>query len=457
MNYRILLVDDDIENLKCNKRLLATAGYSVITASSAREAIEIFSKSRSDFALVLMDHHMPGMNGDEAIQAIKNLEPNQQVVVFSMDDTREVMRANFLSGASDFLDKNADNQILLAAVAGYCLKYEEIYRTIRIGNIEPNERIKAIREAGMIGRSDQLYDLCKQTKRIAQSHAAVLINGESGTGKELVAQAIHKMSKRSNAPFVAINIAAESAALLDSTLFGHKKGAFTGATIDHPGKFKQADGGTLFLDEIGDMNIDLQVKLLRVLQEKKINPVGSTREVAIDVRLVCATHKNIEKLVEQGLFREDLYYRINTMIIRTAPLRERTEDIEPLIAQFTAEICQQNGFRKVFNYRCLEIFAQQPWRGNVRELRSVVERHLVDSEVREIGPENLSPNLFTSKLVNSPQTMEEIDLHITGVKRELIRKTLVSSTTKAEAARKLSVAPNRLHYFLEKLGLMDVI
>jgi transcriptional regulator with PAS, ATPase and Fis domain len=207
------------------------------------------------------------------------------------------------------------------------------------------------------------------------------------------------------------------------------------------------------------MSLDLQVKLLRVLQEKVVTPVGGTREIPVDVRIVAATHKNLEKLVELGLFREDLYYRINTMLMRTAPLRERTEDIEPLVAEFSDEICTQNKFRKLLNRSCLEVFEKLPWRGNVRELRSVVENILVNSDVREIGAEHLeSFNLNgISAATKTPTTLDEIDLHIQNVKRELIKRTLLKSPSKAEAARTLKVAPNRLHYFLDKWGLTDLI
>ncbi|CAN5419641.1 sigma-54 dependent transcriptional regulator [soil metagenome] len=459
MSFRILLVDDDAENLVLNRRLLTGAGYKVAVAESGASAIEIFSKARNDFALIMMDHHMPGMSGDEAVRRIKQIDPNQQIVTFSLDDSREVMKTSFKAGSIDFLDKNSDNETLLASIEGYCANYEKYLRTIRTDTVSGDERAKTIRETGMIGKSESLFELCKRIQRVAPTSASVLILGESGTGKELVAQAIHKHSQRNQGAFVAVNIAAESSTLLDSILFGHKRGAFTGALADHPGKFKQADGGTLFLDEIGDMSLDLQVKLLRVLQEKVITPVGGTREMPIDVRIVAATHKNLEKLVELGLFREDLYYRINTMLMRTAPLRERTEDIEPLVAEFSDQVCSQNKFRKLLNRSCLDVFEKLPWRGNVRELRSVVENILVNAEVREIGAEHLeSFNLHgISTAIKAPTTLEEIDDHIQNLKRDLIKKTLLKSQSKAEAARTLKVAPNRLHYFLDKWGLTDLI
>lgn len=458
MSYRILLVDDDVENLSINRRLLTGAGYNVVVAKSGSEAIEAFGKARSDFALVLMDHHMPEMNGDEAVRAIKAIDPNQQIVTFSMDDTREVMKSSFKAGVVDFIDKNSDNETLLAAIAQYCEHYEKNLRTIRGAPTSLSEREETIHETGMIGRSQQLFDLCKRIQKAAPTTASVLVLGESGTGKELVAQAIHKMSSRSKAPFVAINIAAEPATLLDSILFGHKRGAFSGAINDHPGRFKQADGGTLFLDEIGDMSLDLQVKLLRVLQERVVVPVGGTKDVPVDVRIVAATHRDLPKMVEQGLFREDLFYRINTMILKTSPLRDRTEDIEPLVSVFTEQICKQNGFRKCFNMSALQVFEQLPWKGNIRELRSVVESFLVDSDSREVSSEKVLALLGTSVVQKEqPKTLEEIDTHLEEVKRDLMKSTLLSSKSKAEAARKLNIAPNRLQYFLDKWNLRDII
>lgn len=455
MSYRILLVDDDETNLVFTKRLLTSNGYSVITATSADEALGILARAKNDFALVLLDHHMPNKTADVAIKEIKQQNPNQQVVVFSMDDTRETMREDFKAGACDFLYKNADNETLLRAIADYCAKYESDYRTICADDFSKDERSAFIRQTGMIGCSSKLFELSQKIRRVAKSQATVLINGESGTGKELVARAIHSQSPRADKPFVALNIAAVSATLLDSLLFGHKRGAFTGAVADHPGKFKQADGGTLFLDEIGDLNPELQVKLLRVLQERSITPVGSTKDVSVDVRIVTATHKDLNSLVDQGAFREDLLYRINTVKIETLPLRDRPDDIEPLVAFFSEEICRENGFQKSFNRRCLDILKKQAWRGNVRELRSFVERHLIESEAREILPEHLSIQVDETKETSAPITMQEIDEHVENVKREFIRKALTETSSKAEAARRLRVAPNRLHYFLEKLGLRN--
>ncbi len=454
MSHKLLIVDDDKENREIIKALLAQAGYQVTVACDGADAIRIVKNAKKDFALILMDYHMPGMTGAQTVEEIIKFKPNQQILAFSMDDTRQVMRETFRSGVVDFLDKNAENDVLLSSIAEFCEEYDRLYRAIDKAELEHDEKEKFILEFGMIGRSDQLVDLCKQVKKIGPSHATTLIVGESGTGKELVAQALHDMSERKNGPYVTLNIAAEPENLLDSSLFGHKKGSFTGAAQDQRGKFHLADGGTIFLDEIGDLPLDLQVKLLRVLQEKEINPIGSNRSISIDVRIIAATHKNLEKMVAEGTFREDLYYRLNSIIIETTPLRERPADIESLVAFFTEEICKENKFFKRFQKRCLEVFKAHHWQGNIRELRSVVERHLVKSETDLIQASELDVYLTEKSSQANPVTMEEIDEHTEGIKRQMVIKTINDSGSRAEASRRLGIAQNRLHYFLAKWGVV---
>jgi len=452
MSYKILIVDDDVENLNINKQLLTLAGYQVATATCGDDAIKSVKNARIDYALILMDYHMPKMSGVETIAEIKKIKPNQQILAFSMDDTREVMRENFKAGAIDFLDKNSENDVLLSTVASYCEKYEQLFRAIEFSNNATTEKENAIKELGMIGSSDKLFDLTKQIKKISPTQATILIQGESGSGKELVASAIHKSSLRSKGPYVAFNVGAESPTLLDSSLFGHKKGSFTGAIADQAGKFRLAHGGTIFLDEIADLSLELQVKLLRVLQEKEISPVGSIKPTAVDVRIIAASHKDLKKMVAEGKFREDLYYRLNNITITTTPLRERPEDIEPLVAYFTEEVCKENNFTKHFQKRCLEIFRQYHWQGNVRELRAVVESHLIRSDKNIINPEDLSANLF-EKSISGPVTLEQIDEHVEHIKKNLVVDIMKSAKSKAEASRKLGIPQNRLSYFIEKWGL----
>lgn len=453
MMHKLLLVDDDAANLAANKRLLVAAGYQVSLANSGDEALKTIKNARKDFALVLMDYHMPGMTGAEAVAEIKKIRPDQQIVAFSMDDTREVTLENFRAGVVDFLDKNSDNEILLSTIAGYCEKFDQNFRTLDRDDLDPNETSKFIAETGMIGRSDKLFELAKQIRKVGPTQATTLILGESGTGKELVAKALHQASERAKGPFVAVNIAAESASLLDSSLFGHRKGAFTGAVQDQPGKFQLANKGTLFLDEIGDMNLDLQVKLLRVLQEREVLPLGATRPIAVDVRIVAATHKNLQKMVEAGTFREDLYYRLSSVILSTTPLRERPDDIEPLLVHFTDQICKENGLTRAFHRRCLDVLREYHWKGNVRELRSVVESHLIASESGMVRVEELDARLYQKYQSDLPATLEEFDDHLDGLKRQFVIDVLKNTPSRAEAARKLDVAPNRLHYFISKWGL----
>lgn len=452
MAYKLLLVDDDKENLAVNKALLMAAGYQISTAISGDEALEKVTRAKKDFALILMVYHMPGMSGAEAVSKIREIRSNQQILAFSLDDTREVMRETFKAGVVDFLDKNSENEVLLSTVASYCAKYEQLFRPIDSEELAPDEKEKFIGETGMIGRSDNTYELCRQIRKIAPTQATTLVLGESGTGKELVAQALHKFSDRAKGPFIAINIAAEPASLLDSTLFGHRRGAFTGAIDEQMGKFRLANKGTIFLDEIGDMTLDLQVKLLRVLQEREVSPVGGNRPIPIDVRIIAATHKDLRKMVANGTFREDLYYRLSSVIISTTPLRERPEDIEPMMAHFTAEICKENGFSRFFHRRCLEVLHKYPWKGNVRELRSVVERHLVRSDADAIRPEDLDAALYEDHQSPMPVTMKEIDSHVENVKKGLVAEVLKVGSP-AEAARRLGISQNHLSYFMDKWGL----
>jgi DNA-binding NtrC family response regulator len=453
MSYKILLVDDDRENLNANSALLAAHGYAVTCVESGGEAIKVIKNAKRDFALVLMDYHMPGMSGAEAVIAIKSFKPSQQILAFSLDDTRETMRETFKAGVLDFLDKNSDNDVMLAKVKECCADFEENLRQIEAAEPSSDAKATLLKDLGMIGQSKALFELASQILKVAPTQATTLILGESGTGKELVAKALHHKSDRSKAPFVAINIAAEPINLIDSSLFGHRKGSFTGAMQDQAGKFQLAHRGTLFLDEIGDMSLDTQVKLLRVLQEREIHPVGSLRPVPVDVRIVAATHKDLKKMVSEGTFREDLYYRISSVVLSTTPLRERVVDIEPLVAHFVQEVCRENKIARSFTRNCLEVFSKYSWRGNVRELRSVVESHLVRGEGPVINADQLDSKLSIIDTGARLVTMDEIDSHLDGVKRNLVEKTINESSSRAEASRRLGIPANRLHYFINKWSL----
>lgn len=452
MKFKLLLVDDDLENLKITKRWLESSGYEVATADCGKKGIQKIQNAKKDFALVLMDYLLPDMTGAEAIKAIKMIKPDQQIIGYSIDDTKLVLKETLQAGAVDFIDKNSDPDHLLSAIEERCAKFQTLYRCIEPTDLN-NERAKMILGAGMVGVSDALYHLTLEIEKVAPTSATVLIFGESGTGKELVAQALHNFSNNSQGPFIAINIAATPANLIDSALFGHKKGAFTDASQDREGLFQAADGGTIFLDEIGDLSLNLQVRLLRVLQEREVTPVGSNRPIKVNTRIVSATNKNLIEMVRNGLFREDLYYRLCPVVLETTPLRNRVDDIEPLIAHFTEVVCRRNRINKRFHTRCLEVLKRYLWRGNVRELSAVVERHLIRSDLSTIGVDQLEPYLFKTNTNELIQTMAEFDTHLDQQKKAFVTKVLEQSKTKADAARALKIAPNQLHYYLLKYGI----
>ena len=305
----------------------------------------------------------------------------------------------------------------------------------------------------MVGQSEALAQTAEVIQKVApSSDTSVLIRGESGTGKELVARAIHNLSSRSSGQFVAINCGAIPRELLESELFGHMKGAFTGAISDKTGKIALANRGTLFLDEIGDMPMELQVKLLRVLQEREITPVGGKIPQKINIRIVSATHRNIEDLVAKGLFREDLMYRIKVVDIEVPPLRTRPDDIEPLVAHFTERFNKKNSSKKYFQRRTLDVLKRYSWPGNVRELEAVVEKHLVVSNESMIRPDNLDLRLYEA----SPSIARGLTFsQFRNLKRDdelnFLENTIQEAGgNKAEAARRLQITSNHLQHLLKQ-------
>jgi two-component system, NtrC family, response regulator GlrR len=380
MTQHILVVDDDADILKLLELRLSASGYQVTKAHSAQEALTLFNMKPA--ALVISDLRMPGMDGFALFEAIHQLDPTVPFILLTAHGSiPEAVRAT-QHGVYSFLTKPFDSKDLLQQVAN-ALKittsnFNQLY--------DDNESWRAT----IISSSQQMQSLLAQAKLVAASDASVLIQGESGTGKELFAKAIHQASLRCERPFVAINCAALPEALLESELFGHSKGAFTGALRDHQGLIQNANGGTLFLDEIGDMPLAIQAKLLRALQERVIRPVGSTNHVAIDVRVICATHKNLIEEMQKNQFREDLYYRINVVSLEIPSLAARHEDIPLLANYFLANLCKKyhkkiNGFAP----EALEIMLAAPWPGNVRQLQNIIEQVLVLS----------TTPIITSKLV----------------------------------------------------------
>lgn len=448
--YKILIVDDDAKNLKATQTFLKASGFDVETTMSPDDAIDLVKTD--EFALALLDYQMPQMMGDALAALILRENPNQQIAMYSCDLSRDAVKNSMKAGAVDFIEKTLPPTELLNLVKSYCNRYEAIFRTIRPSQSKSESR-QLIESIGMVGQSEALAQTAEVIQKVApSSDTSVLIRGESGTGKELVARAIHNLSSRSSGQFVAINCGAIPRELLESELFGHMKGAFTGAISDKTGKIALANRGTLFLDEIGDMPMELQVKLLRVLQEREITPVGGKIPQKINIRIVSATHRNIEDLVTKGLFREDLMYRIKVVDIEVPPLRTRPDDIEPLVAHFTERFNRKNSSKKYFQRRTLDVLKRYSWPGNVRELEAVVEKHLVVSNESMIRPDDLDLRLYES----SPSIARGLTFsQFRNLKRDDELNFLENSIqeaggNKAEAARRLQITANHLQHLLKQ-------
>lgn len=380
MNNHILIVDDDADILKLLEMRLTASGYHVSAANSAYEAISLFNLNPA--ALVISDLRMPEMDGFSLFDAIHQLDSTVPFILLTAHGSIPEAVYATQQGVFSFLTKPFDSKVLLQQVATALKLSTSDNKFTPLDN-------ESWRSAIICG-SQQMQSLLSQAKLVAESDASVLIQGESGTGKELLAQAIHLASPRHEKTFVAINCAALPEALLESELFGHSKGAFTGALRDHQGLIQNAQGGTLFLDEIGDMPLAIQAKLLRALQERVVRPVGSTNDIAIDVRVICATHKNLIEEMQANRFREDLYYRINVVSLEIPPLQARREDI-PLLASYFMEKLSKKHQRNIngFAPEALELILTAPWPGNVRQLQNIIEQVVVLS----------TTPIITSKLV----------------------------------------------------------
>ena len=364
----LLIVDDEANTLASLSRAFRLAGYEATVCDSAVRALELV-KAQS-FDMILSDVVMPEKDGLSLLEDLKNMElPTPVVMISGQAHIEMAVRATRL-GAVDFLEKPLSTEKLLLTV-------ENVLRLKRL--TEENEQLLGrLGKHEMVWAGEAMGRVMAQIDRVAASETRVCILGETGTGKELVARTLHQRSPRHAGPFVTLNCAAVPAELIESELFGHEKGAFTGAGARHAGKFEQAQRGTLFLDEIGDMPLPMQAKLLRVLEEGEIERVGGDRPIAVDVRIVVATHRNLEELIRQEKFREDLYHRIYVFPLLLPPLRERREDIPALIDHFSRQVAAQNGWKPMpFSSEAIEELKRYPWRGNVRELRNVVERLLL--------------------------------------------------------------------------------
>lgn len=371
MARTILVVDDEVSILRSVEGILSDEGFEVVIAESGTEALEKIDQLIPD--LVLLDIWMPGMDGIETLVKIKETYPYLQVVIMSGHGTIETAVKATKLGAYDFVEKPLSMEKLLHSV-GKAMDYYQLEEEISLLRQKHKEKSK------LTGHSELIHRLKEQIRIVAPTNAWVLISGENGTGKELVAHFIHRLSQRSDKPMVEVNCAAIPEDLIESELFGHEKGAFTGAATMRKGKFDLAHEGTIFLDEIGDMSLKAQSKTLRILQEQKFERVGGTRTIEVDVRVIAATNKDLEAEIEKGTFRDDLYFRLNVIPIKVPPLRERAEDIPELVEEFLEEFSMSTNIdAKRMSGSALELLKKYPWPGNVRELRNLVERLMIMS------------------------------------------------------------------------------
>ncbi len=386
-NEKVLIVDDDESVRWVLKKSLEKEG---LTAVLAQDAAEAFARlNEGGIALVLMDIRMPGMSGFEALDKIQKDGKGVSVIIMTAQATMQNAIEAMRRGAFDYITKpfDLDEVNLLVQKA---LDVRRLSQEVTALRAEVREKY----EGGLVGNTPAMREIYKTIGRVAESDATVLVHGESGTGKELVARAIHYHSKRAGRPFVAVNSAAIPSELLESELFGHEKGAFTGAVVRKIGKFEAASGGTMFLDEIGDMSLPLQGKLLRVLQEREFERVGGTESIRTDVRVIAATHQNLEKAVREKRFREDLFYRLNVIQLNIPPLRKRKDDITPLAEYFMQKHQPGQGKPRVLTPETLKVLRAYDWPGNVRELENAIQRAITLSQGNKIFPDSLPPQIF---------------------------------------------------------------
>jgi len=441
----ILVVDDDQVHRYMLCSMLAEWGYRTVEADDGVTAVAAVENNSYD--AVLMDIRMARMDGLEAFSRIQGIAPALPVILMTAYSTVESAVETIQQGAHDYLTKPLDFDRLHLALERAVDHHLVVSKKQQIKKDKPDL------ETRIIGSSPPMVDLLEMISYVAPTEATVLISGESGTGKELVAEALHLNSERKNGPFIKVNCAALAESLLESELFGHEKGAFTGAETRREGKFVQADEGTLFLDEIGETSKAMQVKLLRVLQEHELQRVGGEETVNVDVRIIAATNRDLEAEVENNNFREDLYYRLNVVMVVVPPLRERGEDIRELVTYFAGKFAEKN--RRDFDgitSECMDLLSRYPWPGNVRELENAIERGIILMRGTELTERSL-PLPIQKKMEGlraSPDTQPE---SLFEAEKQLILKTLdTTSGNKSEASRRLGITRKTL---LNKLNKYD--
>lgn len=453
MSTQILVIDDEKNYLLILQTILEEQGYAVTALNDPEMAMGYLDESEVD--VVITDMKMPGLSGQDILEHVRKNYPHIPVLIMtaygSIDGAVEAMKC----GAFDYISKPFSNDELILSLKKAVLlsRSEQEIRLLKQTLAEQNGPHK------LVGRSRQVRDVLQLVAKVAPSRSTVLITGESGTGKELVAKAIHYSSPRKEGPFISINCMSFNPGVLESEIFGHEKGSFTGASAMKKGRFELADQGTLFLDEVGELSADLQVKLLRVLQEKSFERVGGSKSINVDIRLVAATNKDLSEAVKRGEFREDLYYRLNVVNIHMPPLRERREDIPVLVAHFMDKLADSSKSPKRFAPEALEYLSAYEWPGNVRQLENVVERCLVLSAGDIIGVDDLPSEIkdeeaqFKSAVDLLPIRLE-LSSTLEKIEAALIRRALVKSNfVQVKAAELLNISKSLLQYKLKKYNI----
>ena len=450
-NYSILIVDDEDAQRSILKGYLEKKGYKIFSASSGTEGINAVQNNLID--IVLSDFKMPDKTGLEVLEAVKKINPEISFVILTAYGTIENAVKAMRLGAFDYISKPVDLDELDLMIERI-IEHKNLKSEIQILKNQLKEKFKI---DSFISHSPKMEDILSLAVRAADSKATILVTGESGTGKEVLAKSIHYVSPRKEKPFVAVNIPALPETLLESELFGHEKGAFTGADKAKKGRFELADGGTIFLDEIGDIPINLQVKLLRVLQEHQIERVGSSENIDIDVRIIAATHQNLEQKIKEGTFREDLFYRLNIVSLNIPPLRERKEDILPLIEHFIEKYAKENNRNKLsLSKEAIDSLVKYNLPGNVRELENVIERAVVlcrseaitlndlPNVVKGFKAENEIPQIQSGNLIEQVEELE----------KKLIFDALSNANgNQSQAGRMLGLTERNLRYKMQKYGI----
>ena len=453
----ILIVDDEQSYRQLLSLVFEGDGHTIRTASNGREALTLLQNEPAD--VVISDVRMPDMDGIEMLSSVRESQPDLGVVLMTAFASVETAREAFKLGADDFIQKPFDVEELKLIVKKTLEKQ---------ALIDENRAFRrAQRERGsvknIVGNSAKMHAIFQMIETVAEVQSTVLITGESGTGKELVARAIHDLSARAEKPFISINCGAFTETLLESELFGYVKGSFTGANTNRKGLFEAANRGTIFLDEIGEMSPAMQVKLLRVLQEKKVRPVGAHDELSIDARVIAATNRDLKQMSIEGTFREDLFYRISVIPIGLPPLRDRPEDIPELANHFVRKFCEQTGRRLDISPRAMQLLENYMWGGNVRELEHTIERAVALERDDEIQPERLPEHITNynperiSAEFDLPDTGLNLTAHLENLEKtyvvEALRKTAGNQT---RAADLLQMQVRSLRHLLDKHNIRNL-